>query len=204
MIVAEPPSPGDTAEQSYTAQLLREGGAWWKRLFDVQRPYRWKLRRLDVGFMLDIGCGLGRNLQHVDGHGIGIDHNPASVDVCRSKGLRAYTPEDFARSEWSRQATFDSILLSHVAEHMPRSQAIELLSEYLHFLKPSGKLVVITPQERGFDADKTHVEFVDNVALREILKALGFKQATVQSFPFPRRPFGKIFRYNEFVAVGTR
>jgi SAM-dependent methyltransferase len=196
--------PGDTADESYTAQLLREGGAWWKRLFDVQRPYRWNIRRLAVGFILDIGCGLGRNLAHVDGHGVGVDHNPASVRVSRARGLEVLTPDEFSASKWARPGTFDSVLLSHVAEHMTRPQVIELLSRYLPYLKSDGRLIVITPQERGFESDATHVEFMDEAALRDILRTLGFEKTTVRSFPLPRMPFGKIFRYNEFVAVGFR
>jgi len=195
---------GDTADESYTAQLVRESEAWWKRLLDVQRPYRWNIRRLGVGFMLDIGCGLGRNLAHVDGNGVGIDHNPASVGVARARGLEAFTPDEFSASKWARPGTFDTLLLSHVAEHMTRAEVIQLLSQYLPYLKSDGRLVVITPQERGFESDATHVEFVDDAALRHILDALGFTKATVRSFPLPRKPFGKVFRYNEFVAVGMR
>jgi hypothetical protein len=39
---------GRTADESYTKRLQREEGRWWKRLVDVQAPYRWNLRRLDV------------------------------------------------------------------------------------------------------------------------------------------------------------
>lgn len=194
----------ETAGESYSKQLQRESGVWWKRLLDVQRPYRWHLRHIGVGFMLDIGCGLGRNLAHVDGRGVGVDHNPTSVGICRARGLQALTPEEFADSEWACEGRFDSILMSHVAEHMTRPQVIELLSGYVRFLKPDGRLILITPQERGFDADATHVEFMDDVALREILRTMGFEKSTIRSFPLPRKPFGKIFRYNEFVAVGLR
>jgi hypothetical protein len=87
---------------------------------------------------------------------------------------------------------------------MTRPQVIELLSRYLPYLKSDGRLIVITPQERGFESDATHVEFMDEAALRDILRTLGFEKTTVRSFPLPRMPFGKIFRYNEFVAVGFR
>ena len=81
------PSSPSTRDDSYTSRLLAGERAWWRRLFDVQAPYRWNLRRLELGFTLDVGCGIGRNLLHFEGRGVGIDHNPASVDVARSRGL---------------------------------------------------------------------------------------------------------------------
>lgn len=65
----------DTPDSSYTARPVATQSAWWKRWFDVQAPYRWNLRGLRLGFTLDVGCGIGRNLVTFDGHGVGIDHN---------------------------------------------------------------------------------------------------------------------------------
>ena len=48
--------------------------------------YRWNLRRLDLGFTLEIGCGIGRNLEHLDGNGIGIDHNEEAVRIAHTGG----------------------------------------------------------------------------------------------------------------------
>jgi hypothetical protein len=75
--------PTTTTGTAYARRLQRlagRGGAA-RRLVDPQRPYRWNLRRHQPGFVLDIGCGIGRNLEHVDGHGVGIDHNPACVEA---------------------------------------------------------------------------------------------------------------------------
>jgi len=96
---------------------VRKESAWWKRIIDVQAPYRWNLCRLNPGFTLDIGCGLGRNLINLSGNGVGIDHNPHSVEIASSRGLRVFTPESFEDSSFNKHAHFDSILLSHVVEH---------------------------------------------------------------------------------------
>ena len=79
-----------TAEKAYTDRLLRIETVWWRRVLDPQIPYRWNLRRLNPGFVLDIGCGLGRNLNSLSGAGVGVDHNKNSVDVCRSRGFLAF------------------------------------------------------------------------------------------------------------------
>lgn len=52
----------DYAERLQTLETKR-----WKTLLDVQRPYRWNLRRLDLKRTLDVGCGIGRNLRNL-GH----------------------------------------------------------------------------------------------------------------------------------------
>jgi SAM-dependent methyltransferase len=191
-----------TTEAGYTDRLISHGDVWWKRALDVQAPYRWNLRRLNLGFTLDIGCGLGRNLSHLGG-GVGIDHNPASVATARFRGHTAFVPEEFDRTEFNRPARFDSILMSHVAEHMSDSQAAELLRTYLGLLKHEGRVVLITPQELGFKSDATHIQFMDFVTLRQIAEINGLRTVTEYSFPFPRFA-GRFFKYNEFISISVK
>jgi len=79
-----------TKNEDYTKRLLDQS-VWWKRILDVQRPYRIHLQRLNLGCVLEIGCGIGRNLINLgkDTRSIGIDHNPNSVAVAVSRGLVA-------------------------------------------------------------------------------------------------------------------
>ncbi|HZZ81595.1 MAG TPA: class I SAM-dependent methyltransferase [Gemmataceae bacterium] len=88
----------DDADEAYTQRLVRLESVWWKKLFSVQAPYRWNIRRLQPGFVLEVGCGIGRNLRHLDGNGVGIDHNPTSIATCRERGLTAFTTESFLAS----------------------------------------------------------------------------------------------------------
>ena len=190
----------ETTDENYTEHLLASG-VWWKKLLNVQAPYRWNLKRLSPGFMLDIGCGVGRNLIAVDG--VGIDHNPHSVGQCHARGLKAFLPDAFRASEWARPGRFDSILLAHVAEHMRQVEVTALLNEYLPYLRADGKLILITPQEWAFRRDPTHVEFVDFEGAFAILRSVGFEPVSSASFPFPRSA-GKLLPHSEFVVVGTR
>jgi 2-polyprenyl-3-methyl-5-hydroxy-6-metoxy-1,4-benzoquinol methylase len=190
-----------TKDPLYTEHLRVSG---WKKFAPVQAPYRWNLRRLSPGLVLDLGCGVGRNLAHLDGNGIGIDHNVSSVKVARARGLNAFTPDEFRWSDHNRAGKFDSILAAHVLEHMTEPEAVDLLKEYAPLVKEGGRLILIAPQESGFRSDSTHVEFLDFPRLRAIAASAGFPvQVKEYSFPFPR-PLGRIFKHNEFVTVYRR
>jgi SAM-dependent methyltransferase len=192
-----------TQDEGYTTRLLTLQSIWWKKIVDVQAPYRWNLRRLNPGFVLEIGCGIGRNLIGLNGHGVGIDHNPHSVEVSRSRGLQAFTPDQFQESSFNTPGRFDSILLAHVAEHMTEQAAVNLLKAHTHLLKSGGQVIIITPQEFGFRSDPTHVQFMDFERLRKVVCAAGLMPVREYSFPFPRI-FGQVFKYNEFVSLSKK
>ena len=193
----------DTQDREYTRRLVRMQRVWWKRWLDVQAPYRRNLLQLQPGLTLEVGCGIGRNLRHLGGNGVGVDRNPYSVRAAREWGLRAYTPDEFHGSEWDHPARFDSLLLSHVAEHMHRGQLLSLLREHLGYVRSGGQLILITPQEVGFRSDPTHVEFMDTAALRSVADELGLLPVRDYSHPFPRA-FGRVFIYNQFVSVSRK
>lgn len=190
----------DTREAAYADRLSRIEGAWWKRALDVQRPYRWHLRRLGLGFTLDVGCGIGRNLAHLGWNGVGVDHNAEAVATARRRGLVALLPDEFRASAYAVPRRFDALLLAHVVEHMRFDEARELIASYLPFVRAGGHVVLIAPQEAGFASDATHVELMDFAALDRLACANGLVPERAYSFPLPR-PFGRVFRYNEFVLV---
>lgn len=191
-----------TKGPAYTARLAGLD-AWWKRLLDVQRPYRNHLRKLQPGRFLEVGCGLGRNLFNARSfaEGLGIDHNPTSVELAKARGLRAMTVDEFHASGLAIPGTFDSLLVSHVLEHLERAEALDLLRRYLPFVRAGGQVIVVTPQERGFRSDATHVHFFDLAECAALLAEAGIASVQQRSFPFPRWA-GKFFKYNEFVTVG--
>jgi SAM-dependent methyltransferase len=173
----------------------------WRRWIDPQLPYRWNIRRLHLGRVLDVGCGTGRNLAHLDGNGVGVDHNPTSVEIARSRGLRAYTSEDFGSSPDAEAGSFDTVLFAHVLEHMTADDATTLVREYLPHARPGGRVVVVCPQQRGQRSDPTHVTYMDPSLIRSVLAAAGVRTERIRSFPFPAVA-GRWFTHNETIVVG--
>src|SRR5260370_13228537 len=103
------------------------------------------MRRLRFGNKLGGGCGIGRNLHHLGADAVGIDHNADSIAVARSLGLTAYTREEFLESADCVPARFDTILLAHVVGHMDRAATVDIVADYLRFLKPEGRLGFTPP-----------------------------------------------------------
>ena len=189
-----------TDDRDYTDRLVTAGGARWKRVLNVQAPYRWNLRRLEPGRVLDVGCGIGRNLEHLDGDGIGVDTNPTSIEEARRRGFEAYTVDELTNGALEGEE-FDSLLFAHVLEHMTRAEASALLGAYLPYLRPGGAVIAIVPQEAGFASDATHVDFLDAEDVITLFEWNGIALDRSFSFPFPRAT-GRWFRYNETIVTG--
>lgn len=187
------------ADLAYALRLETLAAKPWKRW--VPNPYRAHLRRLRPGFVLDLGCGLGRNLGYLDGRGVGVDVNLELVRRSRERGFEAFSPVEFAASPYARPGRFESLLLSHVAEHLGLEDTGALVLTYAPYVRRGGRLILITPQEAGYRSDPTHREFMDFRRLREVCRRAGFAVERTYSHPFPR-PAGRFFVYNEFVCVG--
>jgi SAM-dependent methyltransferase len=193
-------STNDTRSPDYTARLRIRGGVVWKRILDVQRPYRWNLRRQNLGRTLDIGCGIGRNLTVLPAGSVGVDHNPTSVETARKRGLEAYTPEEFFARDWD---PFDDMLLAHVIEHLTATDTRDLLRDYLPKLRVGGRVFMICPEERGYASDPTHVQWTTGDDLEHLARDVGLMPGAPKSFPFPRWA-GRWFTYNEFTLLAQK
>jgi len=193
-------APTSTADY---VEFLQNQNRGWKRFVDVQIPYRFNIRRICHGAVLEVGCGLGRHLKTLGPGAIGVEHNDRAIEICRAQGLTVYSSSTFA-SQWEATggSRFDTLLFSHVLEHLERDEGRTIVREYMRFLRPGGRLVAITPQERGFASDPTHVSFCDFETLAELAASCGFRVEQSYSFPLPRWA-GRAFQHNEFVVVST-
>ena len=190
----------DTRGDDYADRLHRIQRARWKEILDVQAPYRWNLRRQDLGKTLDIGCGIGRNLSALGEDSVGVDHNEAAVAEAVTRGFTALTVEEWETSPLRVPGSFDSLLFAHIIEHMDQPTGLAVVQDYLPYLRPGGKVFFICPQERGYASDETHVRFADFAALQGLARDVGLEVVSSRSFPFPRWA-GRAFVYNEFCVL---
>ncbi len=109
--------------------------------------------------VLDVGCGNGRYLELLASAGhrpTGVDANPATVERMRSQGYEVYAPSNLPDPS---DEGFDTVLMSHVVEHMTPDQMLETIDLYLGYLAPGGALVVASPlMYPGFYDDYDHVK----------------------------------------------
>jgi 2-polyprenyl-3-methyl-5-hydroxy-6-metoxy-1,4-benzoquinol methylase len=195
--------PDDTSGEDYARRLQAKQQVWWKQALSVQAPYRWNLRRQRLGRTLDVGCGIGRNLEALDAGSVGVDHNAHAVAMARERGLAAFTVAEWEVSELRAADAFDGILLAHVIEHLTEVEAATLLRDYLPWLRPGGKVFLVCPQERGYASDPTHVRYATGADLANLASEVGLRPQPWFSFPFPRWA-GKPFVYNEFCLLADK
>jgi SAM-dependent methyltransferase len=193
----------DTRGEDYARRLQAKEQVLWKRVLNVQAPYQRNIRRQGLGRTLEVGCGIGRNLATLAAGSVGVDHNAASIEIARSRGMVALTTAEWAESDLRVPESFDGILVAHVIEHMPAEEGEQVMRSYLPYLRPGGKVFFICPQERGYASDPTHVRWTTGQDLEDLSRALGLQPEPWRSFPFPRWA-GKPFVYNEFHVLATK
>ncbi len=193
----------DTSGEAYARRLQAKQQVWWKRALNVQAPYQWNLRRQRLGRTLDVGCGIGRNLETLGAGSVGVDHNAGSIAVARERGVTAFTVEEWGASDLRQPEAFDGMLLAHVIEHMDAATGLALVEEYLPYLRPGGKVFFVCPQERGYASDPSHVRWVTGEDLQQLARDAGLAPGEWFSFPFPRWA-GKPFIYNEFCLLAVK
>ena len=190
----------------YAKRLQQLQQARWKQILDVQRPYRWNLERLCSGRVLEVGCGIGRNLKNLRrlaNSPVGVDTNAESIRIAREQGFEAYTLEEFFDSAASAPESFDTLLLSHVLEHVTFEECSQLLDSYLPLLTPGGRVVIECPQEAGYPLDPTHIRWVDFDEARRQCEDKGLTVTRQYSYPFPRWA-GPAFIYNQFETLSIK
>ncbi len=193
----------DTRGEEYAKRLHDKETARWKQVLNVQAPYRWTLRRHDLGRTLDVGCGIGRNLETLPAGSVGVDHNETSVAIARERGLNALTTAEWETSALRVPESYDGMLVAHVIEHMPPELGLEVMQSYVPYLRPGGRVLFICPQERGYASDPTHVRWTTGEDLMDLCRDLGLEPQQWRSFPLPRVT-GRAFTYNEFNVVATK
>ena len=109
--------------------------------------------------ILDIGCGRGEFLELMKEASVparGVDLDPESVALCRSKGLEAETADVFELLQREPEGSFDGIFAAQVVEHMTPAEVPRLVKLASSRLKPGGVLALETPNPECLAIFATH------------------------------------------------
>lgn len=193
----------NTKNDIYAQRLINIQNKKWKKKLTFLNPYKYHLNFICKGKVLEIGCGIGRVLNFMPSRIVGIDHNIKAIEVCKEMKFSAFTTEEFFKTNTGHNSKYDTLLFSHILEHMSFKEANKILKEYLPFLKIGGNIILITPQQKGFNSDHTHIHPMNIYNLKKLAKNNDIKETFTYSFPLPKL-FGKYFIYNENVFIGKK
>ena len=136
------------------------------------------------GSLLDVGCGIGLLLDAASAAGWAVTGVEPVVDsarqaAARGHDVRATTLEESGLPE----EAYDVVVLSHVAEHMPR--ATDFLATVGRWLRPGGHLLVEVPNYASLARRRQqeswvhyrpleHLVYFTPTTLRRALEGAGF------------------------------
>lgn len=101
--------------------------------------------------LLDVGCGTGDFLAHLQKHGWnvkGIEPSETARTMALHKGLEVF-PQDHLQHGFTLQM-FDVITLWHVLEHVHELE--QTIKTLFKLLKPGGIVVIAVPNRNSYDA----------------------------------------------------
>ena len=129
-------------------------------------------------FVLDVGCGSGRDLLWLKNHGfrvMGFERSPALADLARKGAGCEVIEGDFTTYDFSAIRA-DAIILIGALVHVPLSDFAAVLGNIAAALKADG-LILITVKEgedRSEGADGRIFYLYRDHDLRTVFAALGF------------------------------
>ena len=134
--------------------------------------------------MLDFGCGFGQLIMALKQSGFakveGADINSAAIESLNARQVTVHnltTDADFYKNNAEK---YDFIIMSHVLEHIPKDEIINLLLLVKTLLIPGGKLVVMVPNAQSNTGcywayeDFTHHLLFTAGSLYYVLKSANF------------------------------
>ena len=139
--------------------------------------------------VLDIGCGRGDFLAVLREAGIearGIDADPDMVSHCRDEGLAVDEADALSYLAGLDEGSLGGIFCAHVLEHFEPRALFRLLELAAEKLRPSGLLVVETPNPfslvalANFSADLSHDRPFHPATLSFLARQAGFKEVSLR------------------------
>ena len=195
-------------DQSYADAQIARSQSGIRRF--VKSCYLNSALREISGPTVDLGCGAGQLLQRLPEGSLGLELNPALVQLLKVQGHNvAYydaLADDFSLGPVAANQ-FQTLIASHVMEHF--DDAAAALKRLIASAQRLGitRIVCIVPGWKGYQSDATHRSFVDPAYIRANgLHEVGtFRMSNApRFFPVNTESFGRHFIYNECVMVWQR
>src|SRR3989344_5818610 len=139
----------------YWEQVLEAPTPAYQELFSAERKYLSE-HILPDSFVLDIGCGEGRNMQSIlqnTQNVYGIDNDPIAVEDAKKRFGEIKTVQVVVASADSlpfENETFDTVTFLMILPNLENNKESSI-SESARVLKKGGKLILSTFSETAFD-----------------------------------------------------
>ncbi len=173
-----------TNTKAYAEYYLKKYNALYRKLLPVDVVFHYIANILCKGRVLDVGCGPGRYLKFFK-DALGVDHNKYLVKYAQAQGLNALLPNEFT-CKYPKEPAFDTLLFSHILEHMPIEDSISLIQGYLPYLEKKGRVVVILPHGKSFYNDPTHLVDFKMSHMKTLAAQLNMVLLRQIYYPFPK------------------
>ena len=174
-------------ESRYYAYLYRTGDAnldTYREYLSTYLPFIQP--NTDV---LDLGCGAGDFLEIVSQkqcRATGVDNDSGMLKLARERGLTIIDADAIRYiSTESYPESYDFIFADNFIEHLPPNVLIEMLVGCFRVLRPSGRLLVGTPNPESlhvhryeFWRDLTHVRLYNSAVVEFLFHDTGFTDIT--------------------------
>lgn len=131
--------------------------------------------RLCRGRVLELGCGEGRLARVIRDRGlevVGVDLSAAKIERARERHPNIQFVRSDIRALALPDASFDTVVLAEVLEHVPDEPGAEILERAWRLLRPGGRLVASVPNE-DLIPHPNHVRRFDRRGLKALLAPLG-------------------------------
>jgi ubiquinone/menaquinone biosynthesis C-methylase UbiE len=139
--------------------------------------------------VLDVGCGPGRDVEHLMINGyqvIGVDYSDGMIKEAKRRVPKGDFRKMDMRNLRFEKNTFDGIWACGSVIHIPKSEVKNVLKGFNRILKPHGILYIAVKKGTGEkledrkDGDKKFFAYYSESEIKRILKENGFKILKVQ------------------------
>lgn len=162
----------------------------YKEILDRLKVYLPFIEKAQIGTsdspILDVGCGRGEWLELLRESGYvarGIDINNSMLEYCESRGLQVSKADLMKYLQSLPNDCLGAITGFHIIEHLSFETLLNLFTEALRVLKPSGLLILETPNPENvlvgshtFYLDPTHKNPIPSLMLEFLANYSGFTQ----------------------------